>query len=100
MDGSQLQESPDKCELLLGCYIESNLKWHRHISELLKKLQLRINALEKLRSTLPFIHKRIIVEGLFTSVLMYCFPFFGRCDKLELDVLQTMQNKACKTMLE
>ena len=33
MDNVQLQESNEKCEILLGVFIEPSLKWHRQISE-------------------------------------------------------------------
>ena len=96
MDGIRLQESEDKAELLLGCYIEPNLKWHKQVNSVLIRLQQRLNALEKLKNILPFNRKKIIVEGLFTSVLTYCLPVFGGCDKTEVEALQVMQNKAAR----
>ena len=33
---------------------------------------------------------------MFTSVLVYCLPVFGGCDKFELEALQIMQNKAAR----
>ena len=96
MDGIRLQESEDKAELLLGCYIEPNLKWHKQVNSVLIRLQQRLNALEKLKNILPFNRKKIIVEGLFTSVPTYCLPVFGGCDKTEVEALQVMQNKAAR----
>ena len=96
MDRVQLQESAQSSELLLGVFIEPSLKWHRQIREVLKKLQLRLCALEKLKHSLPTSQKKIIVEGLFSSVLGHCLPVFGGCDKIELDALQIMQNKAAR----
>ena len=37
-----------------------------------------------------------VTEGIFTSVLVYCLPVFGGCDKYELESLQVMQNKAAR----
>ena len=37
-----------------------------------------------------------MTEGIFTSVLVYCLPVFGGCDKHELEPLQIMQNKAAR----
>ena len=36
------------------------------------------------------------MEGIFTSVLAYCLPVFGGCDKFEQEALQIMQNKAAR----
>ena len=33
---------------------------------------------------------------MFTSVLAYCLPVFGGCDKFEMEALQVMQNKAAR----
>ena len=96
MDGVQLKENEDKSEKLLGCYIQPNLKWQKHVTEVLKKLQNRLNALDKVKSILPQAKMKIIVDGLFTSVLSYCLPVFGKCDKAELEALQVMQNKAAR----
>ena len=45
MDGYQLVESEDRCEDLLGCKIEANLKWQKHIEELISKLRRRFSGL-------------------------------------------------------
>ena len=96
MDGCVLQESVDKVETLLGCQIEPSLKWHKQIEELLKKLKKRLTALENLRFIIPFQFRKTITEGIFTSVLAYCLPVFGGCDKFEIESLQVMQNKAAR----
>ena len=91
-----LEESEDKFETLLGCQIEPHLKWHRQIEELLKKLQKRLTALQNLREIIPFHLRKRITEGIFTSVLSYCLPVFGGCDKFEMEAMQIMQNKAAR----
>ena len=96
MDGITLTENPDRNELLLGCYIESNLKWHKQIDYLMGKLQIRLGALRKLGNRLPFKLRNRIAEGIFTSVLTYCLPVFGGCGKGDLDALQVMQNSAAR----
>ena len=96
MDGVDLKENDHHSEKLLGVHIQCDLKWHMQVNELLKKLQTRLHALEKLRYSLPFSQKKIIVEGIFTSVLVYCLPVFAGCDQIELDSLQKMQNKAAR----
>ena len=96
MDGHQLEESLDQFETLLGCQIEPSLKWHIQIDNLLKKLKKRLTGLQNLRNIIPFHLRKQITEGIFTSVLAYCLPVFGGCDKAEMEALQVMQNKAAR----
>ena len=96
MDGFTLEESRDKVETLLGCQIEPGLKWHKQVDELLGKLRKRLTGLAHLRNIIPYNLRKTITEGMFTSVLAYCLPVFGGCDKDELLSLQVMQNKAAR----
>ena len=96
MDDCQLEESTDKVETLLGCEVEPDLKWHKQVEELIKKLRKRLTALQNLRNIIPFSLRKRITEGVFTSVLAYCLPVFGGCDKSEIQALQIMQNKAAR----
>ena len=48
MDGIKLVESNEPSELLLGCQLETGLKWHSQIEELVKKLKKRLVGLESL----------------------------------------------------
>ena len=96
MDGYQLEESSDKFETLLGCQIEPSLKWHLQVDALLKKLKKRMTGLQNLRNIIPFHLRKRITEGMFNSVLAYCLPVFGGCDKFEKEGLQVMQNKAAR----
>ena len=96
MDGCVLEESEERFETLLGCQIEPTLKWHKQVEELLKKLKKRLTALANLRNIIPFHLRKRITEGIFTSVLVYCLPVFGGCEKFEMEALQVMQNKAAR----
>ena len=49
MDGIKLVESEDEFELLLGCQLQSSLKWHIQIEELVKKLKKRLTGLASLK---------------------------------------------------
>ena len=94
MDGVVLKETDEKCELLLGIQIQSNLKWHKTLQELQSKLQKRLAGLAKLRYIVPYTMLKIITQGIFNSILIYCLPLFGGCDKGEISALQVLQNKA------
>ena len=43
--------------------------------------------------------KKNIVEGVFNSVLCYCLPLFGGCNKSEINMLQVQQNRAAQIVL-
>ena len=96
MDGFDLEENEEKCELLLGCKVQSDLKWRSHIEGLLKKLKLRLAGLSCIRNIAPFNIRNVITSGIFNSVLVYCLPLFGGCNVEHINDLQVMQNRAAQ----
>ena len=91
-----MQEDPMKSEILLGCTIQADLKWHKHILELQKKLKKRLAGLAHIKFILPLSTRKMVSEGMFHSVLVYCLPLFGGCDVQEMKDLQVLQNKAAR----
>ena len=96
MDNIWLEEDKEKCELLLGCHIQENLKWHKQIYSLLSKLRKRLVGLAKLKYICPYSMRKTISEGIFNSVLVYCLPLYGGLDVGDLKDLQVLQNKAAQ----
>ena len=96
MDGITLEETVEKCETLLGCEIQADLKWHKQIQELQSKLKKRLVGLAHIKFILPFNIRKIVSQGMFNSVLAYCLPLFGGCDVQEIKDLQVLQNKAAR----
>ena len=96
MDDILLEEDVQKCEYLLGCSIQVNLKWQKQVSLLLEKLRKRLVGLTKLKFLAPYSIRKTITEGLFNSTLVYCLPLFGGMDNGDLKDLQIMQNKAAQ----
>ena len=76
--------------------MESNLKWHAQIDKLVKKLKKRLVGLVTLKYIVPYHTRNTITLGMFNSVLVYCLPVFGGCDKTEIKQLQVLQNKAAQ----
>ena len=74
MEGITLVEGEEKCELLLGVYIQTNLKWHQQIKLLHEKLHTRLAALMKLKYIVKHATMKTITDGLFNSILVYCLP--------------------------
>ena len=96
MDGIKLIENKERNEHLLGVYIQYNLKWQKTLGEVRIKLKKRLAGLLKLRNCVPFPQLRMISQGLFDSVMVYCLPLYGGCGKGDLEALQVLQNKAAQ----
>ena len=96
MDGIKLVESEDDFELLIGCQLQSSLKWHIQIEELVKKLKKRLTGLASLKFILPYQFRKTMTLGIFNSVLVYCLPLFGGCDVSEINQLEVLLNKAAR----
>jgi len=97
----QLKVKMDNLELIqttsenvLGCYIDNNLKWKSQINYLCRKLMQRIACLSQLKFVRSFKPRKMIANGLFNSVLMYCMPVWGGCDIQDINRLQILQNRA------
>ena len=99
IEGTELTQSSQKSEMLLGIKIQTDLKWNEHIDFLASKLDKRLGALEKLRYIMDRKTRKRIVEGIFNSVLCYCLPVFGGCSQQDLKSLQVLQNRAARLVL-
>ena len=96
MDNVVLEEDKSKKEFLLGCHIQADLKWHSQISSLMSKLETRLLGLTRIKHVCPYGVRKIITEGIFNSVLVYCLPLYGGLGDGELKNLQVLQNKAAQ----
>ena len=96
MDGVRLEQDAGNSETMLGCRIQGDLKWHSHIQVLQSKLKARLAGLAHIKFILPLHTRKVISEGIFNSVLVYCLPLFGGCDVQEVKSLQVLQNKAAR----
>ena len=99
MDGVELEESLENKETLLGVTMQCNLKWSFQIEDLTSKLKTRLTGLDKIKHIMSKSKKKNIVQGVFNSVLCYCLPLFGGCNKSEMSSLQVQQNKAAQIVL-
>ena len=98
MDNIAVNEDDERCEKLLGVNIEYNLKWLKIIAELRLKLKSRLAGLLIIsnRYVVLYSYLKIITHGIFNSILVYCLPLYGGCDKADLESLQVLQNKAAQ----
>ena len=96
MDKVLLKEDPTQTEQLLGCHIQGNLRWQSQITTLKAKLSKRISGLKHLTYICGFSIRKMVAEGCFNSVLIYCLPLFGGLEKHQVKELQILQNQAVR----
>ena len=96
IDGVPLKEDNSKTELLLGCMVEGNLKWNRHIDVLHSKLKKRLAGLNSIKYCCKFPSRKMFAEGIFTSVMVYCLPLFGGMQISQMKDLQVLQSQAAR----
>ena len=93
---------PTENEKMLGGIISQNLKWTDHIQNdkksLIKNLTTRLNGLKKISNLIDFRTRKMIVNGIFMSKLIYLIPLWGGCEKFLIKSLQVIQNKAARTV--
>ena len=94
-------------EILLGVTINNTLSWKTYLlgcdiePGLVKNLSKRIGILSKLRKYLPDKKFKQIVEGLFTSKLIYCITVWGfAISNEQLRKLQVMPLVKCTESLQ
>ena len=100
MGGHVINESEEKYATLLGVKFMPNLKWHEHLFELKKRLKLRLSGLLKVRNIVSTALLKKVADGIFNSVLIYCIPLWGQCDKGDLRSLQVLQNMTARHVLK
>ena len=91
-----LKQETAESEHLLGCQIQSDLKWTKQIQLLKANLVKRLACLSHLRYSCPFSIKKTVAEGIFISVMNYCLPLYGGLPKNKIQEIQTLQNKAAR----
>ena len=70
------------------------------MDEIKTKLKTRLTGLSKVRNIVSSIcFRKKVAEGIFTSVLVYCIPLWGGCDKGDIRDLQVLQNIAAQHVL-
>ena len=89
-------QQPQGHENLLGCCIDTTLKWNSQVTTLIPKLVKRLNSLMSLQKVCTFEMRKKLTEGLFNSVLIYCLPLYGGMNKQLCNQIQTVQNRAAR----
>ena len=96
MDDIRIEQTSSGSAMLLGCYVESNLKWNKQVDFLLSKLASRLGSICHLQNSCPFKIRKTLIEGVFNSVILYCLPLFGGIGKVLVNKIQILQNRAAR----
>ena len=67
---------------------------------MLSKLKSRLAGLSHIRLILPYDYRKIVSDGLFSSVLGYCLPLYGGCNVGDIKDIQVLQNKAAQLVTQ
>ena len=87
-------------ENLLGIIVQADLKWTNYDDELKTELQGRLQGLQIVRNIVNSMQiRKQVAESLFMSILVYCIPVWGGCEKKDLHDLQVLQNVAAQHVL-
>ena len=82
----------------LGVYIDENLTWERHITELSNEIASGINAIKRIRYFVPRETLITIYNLLVQSHFNYCSVVWGCCSQSLSQKLQELQNRAARVI--
>ena len=85
----------------LGVYIDENVTWERHFTELSKKMAFGTSAIKRIRYFVPWETLITIYNSLVQSHFDYCSVVSGCCSQSlsqKLQKLQKLQNRAARVI--
>jgi len=81
---------------LLGVYIDKDMNFNYHISDLCKKAGRKINALSRISNTLDAKSKHIIYESFISSQFSYCVAVWNFCNVADIRKMEKLQKRALR----
>ena len=86
---------------ILGVYIQSNLKWDKHISDIIKRCNRKLYMFRMVKQyNLPISDLVQIYTGYIQPVLEYCVPVFnGGLTIKQVRDLERIQKRVCRIIL-
>ena len=80
---------------ILGLIVQSDLKWNKHVTDLLKRSNKKLYILRRLKSfKLPIVDLITIFRGYIRPIVEYCAPVFnGALTKQHIYALESIQKK-------
>ena len=91
---------PVSSEKLLGSILSNDFTWNLHIRDdagsMLRKLNIKVNALFILSGVTSFKMRKVVASSLIMSTLTYIIQVYGACSGYLLSSLQVVQNRAAR----
>ena len=87
-----------KCTKYLGLIVDDTLSWSDHIDQISMKIKRSLGILKRTRSYLPKSSLITLYRTLIETHLRYCNVIWGQCGETLKDKLQTLQNRASRTI--
>ena len=97
INGNEIYKT-DKIKYL-GVFIDEHLTWKHHIIELCNSLRRYFPIFYNIRSLLSLENCRTIYYTNIYSRIKYGIPIYGMANSVDLNALQTLQNKLLKVLL-
>ena len=81
---------------LLGIYIDENLTWKKHCTELCKKISKKFDLMKRLHSVLPLHSISMLYNPFIQSHIDYCITVWGNTNVSILANIQKLQNRVAR----
>ena len=82
----------------LGVFIDSHLKWNRHISHVKNKISKNLGILFKQRHYVPLITMKQLYHTLVSPYLNYGLMSWGTAAQSKLKAIETTRNKCVRSI--
>ena len=96
IDGGEIRRV--KSVKYLGMIADDKLTWEQHIEYISEKIVRNIGILKHIRNFMPQESLLLLYHTLVEPYLRYCSIVWGQCSESLKDRLQTLQNKAARTI--
>ena len=82
----------------LGMIVDDKLTWSQHVDYISSKITCNIGILKRIRHFIPKESLLLLYHTLIEPYFKYCSIVWGQCSETLRDKLQTLQNKAARTI--
>ena len=82
----------------LGMIVDDKLTWSQHVYYISSKITRNIGILKRIRHFIPKESLLLLYHTLVEPYFRYCSIVWGQCSETLKDKLQTLQNKAARTI--
>ena len=82
----------------LGMIVDDKLVWDQHVDNISSKITRNIGIFKHIRHFIPQESLLLLYHTLIEPYFRYCSIVWGQCGETQKDKLQTLQNKAGRTI--